>query len=129
MTTDALEQCIKLYHEVNFNDVMIKLYGISKTDSDAGQISFETVPYLDPEVFVSNDFYDKFGTNECTITNEPKNCWDHDPDKRPTIQEIVDTLTPMVSQQIIQNLKLNHGLFLNGHKIEPSKRAVLFEDD
>ncbi|CAG8663357.1 17822_t:CDS:2, partial [Rhizophagus irregularis] len=55
-------------------------------------------------------------------------CWNPDPDERPTIEEIVNTLTPMLSQQIIQNLKLNHGLFLNGHKIEPSKRAVLFED-
>jgi hypothetical protein len=34
----------------------------------------------------------------------------------------------MVSQQIIQKFQLNHGLFLNGHKIEPSKRAVLVED-
>ncbi|UZO15572.1 uncharacterized protein OCT59_006990 [Rhizophagus irregularis] len=256
---------IKLYHEVNFNDVMIKLYGISKTDSDkeyllvkeyaeggtlrnyleakffslnwgdkyglalqlsnainclhengivhkdlhsnnilihqnsikladfslskrikdAGQISFETVPYLDPEVFgiigensrylnsseenkqikkqKKSDIYSigvlfwelssgkkpfadiKYdlslaeriakGLREKIVEGTPEGysvlyskCWDHDPDKRPTIQEIVDTLTPMVSQQIIQNLKLNHGLFLNGHKIEPSKRAVLFED-
>jgi hypothetical protein len=34
----------------------------------------------------------------------------------------------MVSQQIIQKFQLNHGLFLNGHKIEPSKRAVLVGD-
>ncbi|CAB5386230.1 unnamed protein product [Rhizophagus irregularis] len=225
---------IKLYHEVNFNDMMIKLYGISKTDSDkeyllvkeyaeggtlcnyleakffslnwgdkyglalqlsnainclhengivhkdlhsnnvlihqnsikladfglskrirdAGQISFETVPYLDPEVFgiigensrgkkpFADIKYDLSlteriaqGSREKIVEGTPEGysvlyskCWDHDPDKRPTIQEVVDTLTPMVSQQIIQNLKLNHGLFLNGHKIEPSKRAVLFGD-
>ncbi|GET61960.1 kinase-like domain-containing protein [Rhizophagus irregularis DAOM 181602=DAOM 197198] len=34
---------------------------------------------------------------------------DYDPDKKPTTQEIVNTLSPMVSRQIIQNLKLNHG--------------------
>jgi hypothetical protein len=34
----------------------------------------------------------------------------------------------MMSQQIIQKFKLNHGLFLNGHKIEPSKQAVLAGD-
>ncbi|CAB4388346.1 unnamed protein product [Rhizophagus irregularis] len=48
-------------------------------------------------------------------------CWDYDPDMRPTIQEIVNTLTPMASQQIIQNLKnlkLNHGMFLNRHEID-----------
>ncbi|CAB4445503.1 unnamed protein product [Rhizophagus irregularis] len=35
---------------------------------------------------------------------------DYDPDKKRTTQEFVNTLSPMVSRQIIQNLiKLNHG--------------------
>ncbi|CAG8663376.1 17824_t:CDS:2, partial [Rhizophagus irregularis] len=55
-------------------------------------------------------------------------CWDYDIDKRPTIKEVVLTLKSMMSQQIIQKFKLNHGLFLNGHKIEPSKQAVLAGD-
>src|SRR5687767_8419715 len=31
-------------------------------------------------------------------------------------------------QQIIQKLKLNHGLFLNGCNIQSSKQAVIIED-
>ena len=31
-------------------------------------------------------------------------------------------------QQIIEQFKLNHGLFLDGYSIKPSKQAVLFED-
>ncbi|GBC04293.1 hypothetical protein RclHR1_00560020 [Rhizophagus clarus] len=54
--------------------------------------------------------------------------WDYDPDKRQTIQKVVNTSDSMVSQQIFQNLKLNHGLFLNGYKIEPSKLALLSGD-
>lgn len=34
----------------------------------------------------------------------------------------------MISQQIIQRFKLNHGLFLDGCSIEPSKQAVFTED-
>jgi hypothetical protein len=34
----------------------------------------------------------------------------------------------MLSQQIIQNLKLNRGLYLNGDKIETSKEAIYTED-
>ena len=33
---------------------------------------------------------------------------------RPAIQEILMPLKKLYEQQIIQNLKLNHGLFLNG---------------
>src|SRR5207248_2376968 len=74
-------------------------------------------------------------------------CWNGDPEKRPTIQEVVITLKSMASlrsdnlepglepvknlsskQQIIQQFKLNHGLFLDGYNIKPSEQAVLFED-
>jgi hypothetical protein len=34
----------------------------------------------------------------------------------------------MKSQLIIQQFKVNHGLFLNGYSIEPSKQAVFTED-
>src|ERR1051325_6393910 len=34
----------------------------------------------------------------------------------------------MVSKQIIQKFKLNHGLFLNGYEIKPSKQAMFSED-
>ncbi len=34
----------------------------------------------------------------------------------------------MSKQQIIRQYKLNHGLFLDGYSIKPSKQAVLFED-
>ena len=34
----------------------------------------------------------------------------------------------MMSQEVIQKFKLNHGLFLDGYRIKPSKQAVLFED-
>jgi hypothetical protein len=41
---------------------------------------------------------------------------------------VVVTLTTLTSQQTIQQYKLNHGLFLNGYSIEPSKQAVYTED-
>src|SRR5437764_10136651 len=34
----------------------------------------------------------------------------------------------MMSQEVIQKFKLNHGLSLDGRSIEPSKRAVFSED-
>src|SRR5438034_886260 len=71
-------------------------------------------------------------------------CWDGDPDKRPTIQEVVITLKSMMSsldskdlepvknlspeQQIIQQYKLNHGLFLDGCSIKLSKQAIFVDD-
>jgi serine/threonine protein kinase len=64
-------------------------------------------------------------------------CWNGDPDKRPTIQEVVATLksitslelgsSPSKQKLIIQQFNLNHGLFLDGHSIEPSKHAVFTE--
>ncbi|CAB4414886.1 unnamed protein product [Rhizophagus irregularis] len=174
---------IKLYHKVNINDVMIKFYGISKTDSDKEYLLVKE--YAEGEVFgiirensrylntseedkqieklKKSDIYSigvlfwelssgkkpfaditydlslaeriAQGSREKIVEGTPEGysvlyskCWDPDPDERPTIEEIVNTLTPMLSQLIIQNLKLNHGLFLNGHKIEPSKQAVFFED-
>ncbi|PKK65395.1 hypothetical protein RhiirC2_868810 [Rhizophagus irregularis] len=71
-----------------------------------------TKPLVDKE-------YDSFLAER--IAQGLRECWDYDPDMRPTIQEIVNTLTPMASQQIIQNLKnlkLNHGMFLNRHEID-----------
>src|SRR4051794_40023701 len=59
-------------------------------------------------------------------------CWDNDPDMRPTIQDVVVTLNSMMSsqqtQQMIKQLNLNHGLFLDGYRIEPSKQAALSEN-
>ncbi|GBC04288.1 hypothetical protein RclHR1_00560015 [Rhizophagus clarus] len=162
---------------VHQNSIKLADFGLSRRIRDAEQISlnkFDTIPYIDPEIFgiVGNMQMEKLkksdifsigvlfwelssgkkpfadikydsslaeriahGLREKIIEETPEEysdlyskCWDNDPDKRPTIQEVVSTLAPMVSQQIIQNLKLNHGLFLNGHKIEFSKRAVLSGD-
>ncbi|RGB40046.1 hypothetical protein C1646_800907 [Rhizophagus diaphanus] len=69
-------------------------------------------------------------------------CWNGDSDKRPTIRKVVTDLKLMISsldpeysesslskqKQIIQQFNLNHGLFLNGYNIEPSKQAVFTED-
>ncbi|CAB5388779.1 unnamed protein product [Rhizophagus irregularis] len=200
---------IKLRREVDFNDMMMKLYGITKTSdkeyllvleyaegADFGlskrikstdQISFDTVPYDAPEGFnitggilqdVNREnkqteklkkrdvystgvllwelssgkrpFTDKEynislareifqGLREGIVEGTPKEysnlyakCWDSDPEKRPTIQEVAIILKSMISsqqtQQMIKQLKLNHGLFLDGYRIEPSKQAVLSEN-
>ncbi|CAB4388385.1 unnamed protein product [Rhizophagus irregularis] len=173
---------------VHQNSIKLADFGLSRRIRDAGQISlnkFDTMPYIGPEVFgiirensrylntseedkqieklKKSDIYSigvlfwelssgkkpfaditydlslaeriAQGSREKIVEGTPEGysvlyskCWDPDPDERPTIEEIVNTLTPMLSQLIIQNLKLNHGLFLNGHKIEPSKKAVFFED-
>ncbi|GBB83350.1 hypothetical protein RclHR1_10080003 [Rhizophagus clarus] len=173
---------------IHQNSIKLADFGLDRRIKDAGQISldiFDTIPYIDPEVFgiirensrylnsleederieklkksdifsvgvllwelssgkkpFSDTKYDLSladriarGLREKTVDKTPEEysdlysrCWCYDQDKRPTIQEVAYTLTSMVSQQIIQSLKLNHGLFLNGHKIEPSKRAVLFGD-
>ncbi|PKK63269.1 kinase-like protein, partial [Rhizophagus irregularis] len=68
------------------------------------------------------------------LANLVTKCWDSDPDERPTIQEVVTTLKAMTlknlssKQQIIQQFKLNYGLFLDGYSIKPSEQAVLSED-
>ncbi|GBC08653.1 hypothetical protein RclHR1_00830004 [Rhizophagus clarus] len=64
------------------------------------------------------------GTPE-EYSNLYSKCWDFDPDKRPTIREVVATLS---SQQTIQQFKLNHGLFLNGYDIVPSNQAIFIKD-
>ncbi|GBC08651.1 hypothetical protein RclHR1_00830002 [Rhizophagus clarus] len=73
-------------------------------------------------------------------------CWNGNANKRPKIQEVVTTLKSMVSsldleysesansllykqqQLLVQQLKSNHGLFLNGYNIGPSKQAVFTKD-
>ncbi|CAB5210481.1 unnamed protein product, partial [Rhizophagus irregularis] len=180
---------IKLRREVDFNDMMMKLYGITKTSdkeyllvleyaegADFGlskrikstdQISFDTVPYDAPEGFnitggnlqdVNRENKqteklkksDVYSTGVLFQKNFPRikrrhsrgypkeysnlyaKCWDSDPGKRPTIQEVTIILKSMISsqqtQQVIKQLKLNHGLFLDGYRIEPSKQAVLSEN-
>ncbi|CAB4430328.1 unnamed protein product [Rhizophagus irregularis] len=200
---------IKLRREVDFNDMMMKFYGITKTSDkkyllileyaegadlglskrikSTGQISFDTVPYDAPEGFNTtggnlqdvnrenkqieklkkSDIYSTGillwelssgkrpfvdreynislareitqGLRESIVEGTPKEysnlyatCWDGDPDKRPTIQEVVIILKSMISlqqtQQMIKQLKLNHGLFLDEYRIEPSKQAVLSEN-
>src|SRR5438034_600646 len=42
--------------------------------------------------------------------------------------ELIKNVSPAEQQQMIQQLKLNHGLFLDGCNIEPSKQAVFVED-
>ncbi|EXX75676.1 Rad53p [Rhizophagus irregularis DAOM 197198w] len=76
------------------------------------------------------------GLREVIVDGTPKNycilyekCWDGDPDKRPTIQDVVTTLKSMIKQQLmIQKFNLNYGLFLDGYSIKPSKQAVFTED-
>ncbi|PKB98603.1 kinase-like protein [Rhizophagus irregularis] len=188
---------IILRREVDLSNVMVKLFGITKTDSDSGLSrrikdvsrtslnSFDTIPYTDPRCInikekssnaheggiqmekldlneksdiyslgvifwelssgkkpFSDDEYDsplamkiKKGLREGMIERTPEKysnlytkCWDSDPDKRPTIQEIMMNLESMVSSQhVIQHFKLNYGLFLDGFRIIPSKQAVLVE--
>jgi serine/threonine protein kinase len=68
------------------------------------------------------------------LANLITKCWNDDQDKRPTIQEVVTTLKAMAlknlssKQQIIQQFKLNYGLFLDGYSIKPSEQAVFSED-
>ncbi|CAB5215438.1 unnamed protein product [Rhizophagus irregularis] len=229
---------IILRREVDLSNVMVKLFGITKTDSDKYRLalqlssairylheremvhkdlhsnsiliqqnsirladsglsrrikdvsrtslnSFDTIPYTDPRCInikekssnaheggiqmekldlneksdiyslgvifwelssgkkpFSDDEYDsplamkiKKGLREGMIERTPEKysnlytkCWDSDPDKRPTIQEIMMNLESMVSSQhVIQHFKLNYGLFLDGFRIIPSKQAVLVE--
>ncbi|PKY51973.1 hypothetical protein RhiirA4_495361 [Rhizophagus irregularis] len=83
------------------------------------------------------------GLREETVGNTPvkyqwlyQKCWEQDPDQRLNISEvleILDQLTevniddPVVQnddQEIIQNLKLNYGLFLYGYGMQHSKYAI-----
>ncbi|CAB4419348.1 unnamed protein product [Rhizophagus irregularis] len=121
---------IKLRREVDFNDMMMKFYGITKTSDKEYLLVLE---YAEGAREISQ------GLREGIVEGTPKEysnlyakCWDSDPDKRPTIQEVAIILQSMISsqqtQQMIKQLKLNHGLFLNGYRIEPSKQAVLSEN-
>ncbi|CAB4419745.1 unnamed protein product [Rhizophagus irregularis] len=96
-------------------------------------------PFADKEYNISLAREISQGLREGIVEGTPKEysnlyakCWDSDPDKRPTIQEVAIILQSMISsqqtQQMIKQLKLNHGLFLNGYRIEPSKQAVLSEN-
>ncbi|EXX50996.1 Skt5p [Rhizophagus irregularis DAOM 197198w] len=96
-------------------------------------------PFADKEYNISLARKISQGLREGIVEGTPKEysnlyakCWDSDPGKRPTIQEVTIILKSMISsqqtQQVIKQLKLNHGLFLDGYRIEPSKQAVLSEN-
>src|ERR1051325_11450590 len=55
-------------------------------------------------------------------------CWNYEPDNRPTINQVVAKLeASLTKQQMTRQFKLNHGLFLDGYSIKPSKQAVYSE--
>ncbi|CAB4414916.1 unnamed protein product [Rhizophagus irregularis] len=73
--------------------------------------------------------------------NEENISQNNDPEERTPIQKVIATLKSkklkesvpireLISNQqpLVQQFELNHGLFLDGCKIEPSKQAILNED-
>ncbi|CAG8554353.1 7585_t:CDS:2, partial [Funneliformis mosseae] len=67
--------------------------------------------------------------------DKSENCWEEDPDQRPFVEKVFKTLNQLkldldkenelsTDQEIIQKLKLNHGLFLDDDTMKPSKEAI-----
>ncbi|EXX73154.1 uncharacterized protein OCT59_006968 [Rhizophagus irregularis] len=113
------------------------------------ELSSGKKPFSDKEynLFLAREITQ--GLREAMVDGTPNDyytlyerCWNGDPDKRPTIRKVITALKLMISsldpeysesslskqKQIIQQFNLNHGLFLNGYNIEPSKQAVFTED-
>ncbi|GBC00965.1 hypothetical protein RclHR1_04010012 [Rhizophagus clarus] len=210
ITAEEIINELKFHQKVDFNDKVIKFYGITKTNSvflyikipikladfglckhirDASQIllkTLDTIPYIGPEDYIitrenlqdvnyslarerqieklkKSDIYSigvlfwelssgkkpfinrdydlslakeiEQRLREEIVEGTPERfsvlyskCWDRDPDKRLTIQEVDVTLESMMSRRIIQEFKLNHGLYLSEDKIESSKEAISLDD-
>ncbi|CAB5386186.1 unnamed protein product [Rhizophagus irregularis] len=135
-------------HNNDSNNVMMGLYGITKINTDKYLLVVEYAEggtlrnYLEKN-FLSLNWINKYELaiqlsvaveilHERGIVHKDlhsRKCWNGDPENRPTIQKVITTLKSIIKQQLmIQQFNLNHGLFLNGYSIEPSKQAVFTED-
>ncbi|CAI2171759.1 13982_t:CDS:2 [Funneliformis geosporum] len=82
------------------------------------------------------------GLREVTVANTPikyqqlyQICWEENPGQRPIVENVFETLNQLkldidkenelsTDEEIIQKLKLNHGLFLDDYNIKPSKKTI-----
>ncbi|PKC09004.1 HCP-like protein [Rhizophagus irregularis] len=117
------------------------------------ELSSEYPPYSEvqkPSNQLRHDIIN--GLREESVENTPikyqqlyQKCWDENPDQRSNIFEVFKVLNQLkidniddeitveekrelTDQEIIQKLKLNHGLFLNDYIIKPSEQAI-YDDD
>lgn len=86
--------------------------------NDSSNIEFAEVAHEDENNFILCDIIDK-NQNVLYLIESSKPDWN---DKDYGVSIIRETTT--INQQLIQQLKLNHGLSLNGYNIQQSKQVI-----
>ncbi|RIA91139.1 hypothetical protein C1645_805361 [Glomus cerebriforme] len=77
---------------------------------------------------VSDHFYDSITAINTFVDNLTEKLLKGSTSKNTTETELISTKSISDNQQMIQQLKLNYGLFLDGYNIQTSKQAILMED-
>ncbi|CAG8483572.1 3155_t:CDS:2, partial [Funneliformis caledonium] len=134
-------------HAINIliNDGKLKIANTHLFDVSEPKVGYTDPKYLFDPLQLSDDqlrYEILNGLREDSVENTPikyqrlyRNCWVEDPDQRPIVENVLKTLDQLkldldkenelsTDQEIIQKLKLNHGLFLDGDTMKPSKEAI-----
>ncbi|GBB99331.1 hypothetical protein RclHR1_03490013 [Rhizophagus clarus] len=84
--------------------------GVILWEISSGKPPFKNTDNNDPHYDVCLAVKIMLGHREIDVENTPveytelyKACWDHEPDKRPTVQQVVTKLEEIMSQKIIKN--------------------------
>ncbi|CAB4477928.1 unnamed protein product [Rhizophagus irregularis] len=92
---------LKLQRDIQFHNNIIKFYGVAQFDSASA------VSCLHNEGIVHRDLHSEIsqGLREEPIPNTPENyikiyteCWDGEPDKRPSINQVVERLKAIIAK-------------------------------